>query len=44
MANKPIIRESLNQYLVLVKQLTNQSTNNKMKEEIINLLKKPNNV
>lgn len=38
MANKPIIRESLNQYLVLVKQLTNQSTNNKMKEDIINLI------
>lgn len=34
MANKPIIRESLNQYLVLVKQLTHQSNNNKMKEEI----------
>jgi hypothetical protein len=40
MANKPIIRESLNQYLVLVKQLTNQSTNNKMKEETINILTK----
>lgn len=40
MANKPIIRESLNQYLVLVKQLTNQSTNNKMKEEIITLIQK----
>lgn len=35
MANKPIIRESLNQYLVLVKQLTNQSTNNKMSQDII---------
>lgn len=45
MANKPIIRESLNQYLVLVKQLTRQSTNNKMKEEIINLLvKSPENL
>lgn len=45
MANKPIIRESLNQYLVLVKQLTHQSTNNKMKEEIINLLvKSPENL
>lgn len=40
MANKPIIRESLNQYLVLVKQLTNQSTNNKMREETINILTK----
>lgn len=45
MANKPIIRESLNQYLVLVKQLTHQSTNNKMKEEIINILtKNPENI
>lgn len=45
MENKPIIRESLNQYLVLVKQLTHQSTNNKMKEEIINLLvKSPENL
>lgn len=40
MANKPIIRESLNQYLVLVKQLTNQSTNNKMTEETISILTK----
>ncbi|WP_374540033.1 PD-(D/E)XK nuclease family protein [Flavobacterium sp.] len=45
MANKPIIRESLNQYLVLVKQLTHQSTNNKMKEELINILiKNPENL
>ena len=40
MANKPIIRESLNQYLVLVKQLTNQSTNKKMENEIINFIAK----
>lgn len=38
MANKPIIRESLNQYLNLVKQLTHQTPNNKMKEEVINLM------
>lgn len=38
MENKPIIKESLNQYLVLVKQLTNQSSNIKMKDEIINLV------
>lgn len=38
MANKPIIRESLNQYLVLVKQLTQQSNNYKMKEEIEKIL------
>lgn len=37
MANKPIIRESLNQYLVLVKQLTHQSSNNIMKD-IVNLI------
>ena len=32
MANKPIIRETLNQYLTLIKQLTNQTTNNKMEQ------------
>jgi hypothetical protein len=42
MANKPIIRETLNQYLFLIKSLTNQSNNNKMSEEIINLLLKNN--
>lgn len=36
MANKPTIRETLNQYLYLVKQLTNQATNNKMAQEIVN--------
>lgn len=34
MANKPIIRETLNQYLFLIKSLTNQSNNNKMSDEI----------
>ncbi len=38
MANKPIIRETLNQYLILIKQLTNQSTNNSMKNEIMNII------
>lgn len=38
MANKPIIRETLNQYLHLVKQLTNQTTNKKMEKEIMNLI------
>lgn len=38
MANKPIIRETLNQYLYLVKQLTNQTPNNKMSSEIIDLM------
>lgn len=34
MANKPIIRETLNQYLHLIKRLTDQSNNNKMSDEI----------
>lgn len=34
MTNKPIIRETLNQYLFLIKSLTNQSNNNKMSDEI----------
>lgn len=38
MANKPIIRETLNQYLYLVKQLTNQTPNNKMAKEILDLI------
>lgn len=38
MANKPIIRETLNQYLTLVKQLTNQTTNNKMEQELTDLI------
>jgi hypothetical protein len=40
MANKPIIRETLNQYLFLIKSLTNQSNNNKMSEEILNIILK----
>jgi hypothetical protein len=38
MVNKPFIRETLNQYLILIQQLTNQSNNNKMSEEIRNLI------
>jgi len=38
MTNKPIIRETLNQYLFLIKNLTNQSNNNKMSEEVINIM------
>lgn len=38
MVNKPIIRETLNQYLFLIKSLTNQSNNNKMSEEILNIM------
>lgn len=43
MTNKPIIRESLNQYLVLVKQLTNQSKNNYMNEIVNSILCNDNN-
>lgn len=42
MVNKPIIRETLNQYLFLIKSLTNQSNNNKMSEEIRNLINEEN--
>lgn len=38
MANKSIIRETLNQYLNLIKTITNQSTNNNMSEEIKDLI------
>lgn len=38
MANKPIIRETLNQYLHLVKQITNQTTNDKMEKELKQLI------
>lgn len=38
MVNKPFIRETLNQYLFLIRSLTNQSNNNKMSEEIIKLI------
>jgi hypothetical protein len=40
MVNKPIIRETLNQYLFLIKSLTNQSNNNKMSDEIVNIMAK----
>lgn len=43
MENKPIIKESLNQYLVLVKQLTNQSKNNYMNEIVNSILCNDNN-
>jgi hypothetical protein len=38
MANKPFIRETLNQYLILIQQLTNQANNNKMSGEISKLI------
>lgn len=40
MANKAIIRETLNQYLNLVKNLTNQTSNNNMANEIKDLILK----
>lgn len=36
--NQPILRETLKQYIVLIKKLTNQSTNKKMSEEIIQII------
>jgi hypothetical protein len=38
--NKPFLRETLNQYLNLIKRNTNQSNNNVMSEDIINVLKR----
>jgi hypothetical protein len=37
-ADLPVIRESLTQYIYLLKKLTNQSTNKKMEGEIINAI------
>jgi hypothetical protein len=39
-ANKPVIRETLIQYLNLINSITNQSTNNTMSEEIKELIKR----
>jgi hypothetical protein len=36
--NHPILRETINQYIFLIKQLTNQTTNNKMSDEIVNYI------
>ncbi len=38
--DKPMVREVLNQYIYLIKKLTNQTTNKKMSEKIIKLIKK----
>lgn len=37
---QPIIRETIKQYLYLIKKLTNQTTNDKMSEEIVKLISK----
>ncbi|MFA7615085.1 MAG: PD-(D/E)XK nuclease family protein [Weeksellaceae bacterium] len=36
--NQPILRETLKQYIVLLKKLTNQSTNKKMSDEIVKII------
>ena len=38
--DKPLIRETLRQYIYLINELTNQSNNNKMSEEIFEIMKK----
>lgn len=37
-ADHPILRESIKQYIILIKKLTNQLTSNKMSEKIIKLI------
>lgn len=39
-ADKPILRETIKQYLILIKKLTGQLTNHKMTEEVRNLILK----
>ena len=42
---QPILRETIKQYITLIKKLTNQPTNNNMSEEIVNLiLRNDNNI
>lgn len=38
-SEKPLLRESIKQYIILIKKLTNQLSNNKMEAEVIDLLK-----
>lgn len=38
--DKPVIRETLKQYLFLIKKLTNQTTNTEMSEKIIDIINK----
>jgi hypothetical protein len=38
--DKPLIRETLRQYVFLINELTNQSNNKKMSEEIVDIMKK----
>lgn len=38
--DKPILRETIKQYIILLKKLTNQLTNQKMETEIKNLIRK----
>jgi hypothetical protein len=39
-ADQPILRESIKQYILLIKKLTNQLSDNKMQEQIAELIKK----
>lgn len=41
--NQPILRETITQYINLIKSLTNQSTNQQMKEEIIDVVMESEN-
>lgn len=38
--NKPMVREILNQYIYLIKKLTNQTTSEEMSDEIIKIINK----
>jgi hypothetical protein len=38
--SKPMVRETISQYINLIKRLTNQTTNNKMSKEIVNQILK----
>ncbi len=37
-SDHPILKETIKQYIFLIKQLTNQTTNNKMEKEIVNII------
>lgn len=39
-ADEPILRETIKQYLILIKKLTNQLTNNKMEKEVYDIIKR----
>jgi len=41
--NHPILRETITQYIILLKQLTHQTINDKMKKDIVELITKDSN-